>query len=107
MKKIKFHGFTYGVFERPAGKVNLSLYSDTNPGETASVLAPRSSPLANKVAFYVIGRDLLLGVEGAEALPEPVKRIGRAVYKECQKRRRVDKRKWEGHWHKDAVLIEP
>ncbi len=103
---IDFPSFKYGVFERPAGSVNLSLYRDIGTGEPSSVLAPRSSPLADKVAFYVIGRDLALGLEQAEALPEPVKRIGRAVYEDCQKRRRGED-SWQGTWHKDAVLIEP
>ena len=106
VETLNFPGFKYGVFERLAGRVNLSLYSDVGSCEPASVLSPRSSPLADKVAFYVIGRDLVLGVEGAEALPKPVKRIGRAVYDACQKRRRGEDN-WQATWHKDAVLIEP
>jgi len=105
IETVDFQGFKYGVFERPAGRMNLSLYADIGSGELAHVLATRSSPLADKVAFYVIGRDLALGLEQAEALPEPVKRIGRAVYEDCQKRRKEDD--WQVTWHKDAVLIEP
>jgi len=106
IETLNFPGFKYNVFERPAGRIDLSLYSDIGSGEPASVLAPRSSPLADKVAFYTIGRDLTLGLEQAEALPEPVKRIGRAVYEDCQKRRRGEE-SYQATWHKDAVLIEP
>ena len=105
---VKFPGFKYGVFERSEGRVNLSLYSDIGPGESASVLAPRSSPLADKVAFYVIGRDLALGLDQAETLPEPVKRIARNVYADCLARsRKKVPEPWQATWHKDAVLIEP
>src|SRR3989338_6373568 len=103
IEAVIFTGFKYGVFERPKGRVNLSLYSDMGSGESAIVLAPRSSPLADKVAFYVIGRDLALGLDQAETLPEPIKRIARNVYADCLARsRKKVPEPWQATWHKDA-----
>ncbi len=105
-ESIDFPGFKYGAFERPTGRMNLSLYGYMDICEQVDFLAPKSSPLADRVAFYIIGRDLTLGLKRAEALPESVKIIGRTVYEDCQKRRRGED-KWQCTWHKDGGLIEP
>ena len=41
VETLNFPGFKYGVFERPAGRMNLSLYADIGLGEPASILAPK------------------------------------------------------------------
>jgi hypothetical protein len=104
---VDFPGFKYGVFEIPGGKLCLSLYADVGSNEPACVLATKSSPLADKVAFYTIGRDLALGSEQAEALPQPVKRVAKSVYEDCQARSmQRDSETRQGTWHKDGGFVE-
>ena len=98
---LKFPGFTYMGFDIPGLEIPTSLIDDLGPGEPAYKLVPKSIPLAWRVGLYLVGRDLSLGIEDAEYLPEPVKKAGKLVYQDTQKR------KGRGGWHKDGVLFLP
>jgi len=100
-QKVKLPGFRYGGFDVPGLELSASLTNDLGTSEQAYKLAPKSAPLSWKVGLYMVGRDLEIGSEEAEALPGPVKEAGRMVYSDCQKR------KIEGAWHKDGVLFVP
>lgn len=100
-QKVKLPGFRYGGFDVPGLELSASLTDDLGTSEQAYKLAPKSAPLSWKVSLYMVGRDLEIGSEEAEALPNPVKEVGRMVYSDCQKR------KAEGTWHKDGVLFVP
>ncbi len=107
---VGFPNFKYGVFERPEGVMLSFISIDHLVGRRQSTLVPDSAPLADKVAFYRIGRDLESQLESvrevADDLPDPVKRIGRALYAHCQKMRK-DKDMFLSVIHKDALLVEP
>ncbi len=100
-QKIALPGFRYGGFDVPALDLSPSLIDGLGTSEQAYKLAPKSVPLSWKVGLYMVGRDLGLGSQEADALPGPVKEAGRMVYSDAQKR------KAEGVWHKDGVLFVP
>ncbi len=100
-EKISMPSFRYRGFDVPALDLSTSLIDDLKTSEPAYKLAPKSAPLSWKVGLYMVGRDLEIGSEEAEALPGPVKEAGRMVYSDCQER------KAEGTWHKDGVLFLP
>jgi len=97
---VKIPAFSYRGFELPALDMSTELINDLGTNEPAYKLAPKSAPLACRVALYTVGRDLELGEADAEALPEPVRQAGSMVYKDCQAR------KGRGAWHKDGIFIE-
>jgi len=93
--------FTYRGFDIPALDVPGELIDNLGTAEPAYKLAPKSAPLAWRVGLYMVGRDLELGEDDAETLPEPVRQAGRMAYEDCQARR------GRGAWHKDGILFEP
>lgn len=90
--------FSYRGFDVPAIGLPDSLIDDLGTYKPAYELAPKSIPLAWRVAFYTIGGDLSLGIESANSLPDAVKEVGGLVYSASER---------EGGWHKDGVSILP
>ncbi|MEW6664144.1 MAG: hypothetical protein AB1512_02840 [Thermodesulfobacteriota bacterium] len=100
-RSLGIPGFRYKGFDVPAIDIPVSFFEDTGTGEPACKLAARSAPLAWRVAFYSIGRDLALDIEDAEALPASVKDAGKLVYFDAQERMAG------GGWHRDGAYILP
>jgi hypothetical protein len=100
-QSMKLPGFRYMGFDIPGMELSEALVDDLGTSEPAYKLAPKSAPLSWKVGLYMVGRDLEMGSDDAEALPSPIKKAGRMVYSNCQER------KVEGTWHKDGVLFLP
>ena len=100
-KTVEIPGFTYRGFDVPALGMSTALIDDLGTAEPAYKLAPKSTPLSWRVTLYTVGKDLSLGIEGAESLPTPVKEAGRLVYSDAQARQ------GRGCWHRDGVYILP
>ncbi len=100
-QNMKLPGFGYMGFDIPGLELSEALVDDLGISESAYKLAPKSAPLSWKVGLYMVGRDLEMGSDDAEALPSTIKKAGRMVYSDCQKR------KCKGAWHKDGVLFLP
>jgi hypothetical protein len=97
-KALKVPGFSYRGFAVPNLTLGAELIDNLGPGEPAYKLAPKSAPLSDRVALYVVGRDLAIEEPLANDLPDSVKEAGRQVYADCQARQ------GRGCWHKDGVL---
>lgn len=100
-QKLNIPGFTYRGFDVPGLEISTDLIDNLETNKQVYELAPKSVPLAWRVGLYMVGRDLALGNEDAEALPEPVRQAGSMVYEDCQAR------KGRGVWHKDGVIFGP
>jgi len=97
-KVLKVPGFSYRGFVVPGMTLGIELINNLDTGEPACKLAPKSAPLSDRVALYIVGRDLAMKEPLAKKLPESVKEAGRRVYENCQARQA------HGCWHKDGVL---
>ncbi len=101
-EKLKLSKFKYAGFEVPSLEMNGGeLYANLQTEKPAYELAPQSIPLAWKTAYFLVGRDLSLGINdfGVESLPDEVKEFGTNIYNECQAKN------GRGHWHKDGVRL--
>ena len=85
------------VFSIPSLEISYSLFDNLGTSKPAYGIAPRSSPLSFRVALYLIGRDLKLGIEDTLKLPESVRTSGTLVCEDAHKRT------GRGAYHKDAV----
>jgi len=97
-KALKVPGFSYRGFAVPNLTLGAELIDNLGTGEPAYKLAPKSAPLSDRVALYIVGRDLAIEEPLASDLPDSVKEAGRLVYEGCQARQ------GRGCWHKDGVL---
>jgi len=100
-QKLKVPEFSYRNFDAPNLSLSAELIQNLDTSEEAYKLAPKSAPLAWRVALYTVGRDLEIGEPLADELPESVKEAGRLVYRDAQNRK---ERNASGCWHKDGVL---
>ena len=100
-QKLKVPGSSYRNFNLPNLSLGAELIENLGTSEEAYKLAPKSAPLAWRVALYTVGRDLEIGEPLADGLPESVKEAGRLVYKDAHDRKA---RNASGCWQKDGFL---
>lgn len=103
-QKLKVPGFSYRNFDMPNLSLGAELIQNLGTSEEAYKLAPKSTPLAWRIALYTVGRDLEIGEPLADELPESVKEAGRLVYKDAHDRKA---RNASGCWHKEAIKFLP